>query len=134
MTIGLLLPYFGKLPLTFDIWLSTVSYNDKIDFHLVTDQNIDTQLPANLFVHKMSFSSLRKKIEQRLNTTIKTPYKLCDYKPTYGHLFNDILSSYDYWGYSDIDLVYGDLNDFVKNKTIFGVYDKVFELGAPFIL
>ena len=129
MKIGLIVPYFGKLPCTFQLWLKSAIINNKIDFHLIIDQQIDYKLPPHIIVHKMSFESLQQKIKQSLNTMIKSPYKLCDYKPTYGYLFKDIIKDYDYWGYSDIDLVYGNLTKFINDRRIFGYYDKIFDLG-----
>lgn len=52
-------------------------------------------------------------MSDRLKITFSSklpPYKLCDLKPFYGVIHEDILSKYDYWGDGDIDLVYGDLN------------------------
>ncbi len=129
MKVCLIIPYFGKLPLTFNSWLKSAIVNDGIDFHLITDQTINYNLPSHIIVHKISFDSLQAKIYKTLDATIKSPYKLCDYKPTYGFLFQDILVKYDYWGYSDLDLVYGNLNEFIRNESVFGYYDKIFTKG-----
>jgi hypothetical protein len=40
--------------------------------------------------------------------------KLCDFKPTYGHLFEELLNGWDYWGYTDLDVIYGDLRRFLS--------------------
>lgn len=37
------------------------------------------------------------------------PYSLVEFKPAYGYIFQDYLSSYTHWGYSDVDVVFGDL-------------------------
>ncbi len=37
------------------------------------------------------------------------PYKLVDLKPAYGELFQDKLGEFDFWGYTDMDVLYGDL-------------------------
>lgn len=129
MKIGIVIPYFGKLPDTFNIWLVSAASNLDIDFHLITDQDLNIELPRNIFIHLTSFRELRIKIKATLNADMSSPYKLCDYKPTYGYLFKDILNKYDYWGYSDIDLIYGNLSEFIRDENIFGVYDKIFELG-----
>jgi len=41
------------------------------------------------------------------------PYKVCDFKPIYGFLFGDYLKDYDYWGYCDTDIIFGDLQSFI---------------------
>jgi hypothetical protein len=42
------------------------------------------------------------------------PYKLCDFKPAYGHLFEEFLTGWDYWGYIDLDVIYGDIRRFLS--------------------
>ena len=37
-------------------------------------------------------------------------YKLCGCKPFYGVIHKEELRGYDYWGFGDIDLIYGDLS------------------------
>lgn len=56
------------------------------------------------------------------------PYKLCDYKPTYGVLFAEYLKNYDYWGYIDCDLVFGNLSKYLKNIGI-AEYDRIYSAG-----
>ena len=45
-------------------------------------------------------------------------YKICDFKPAFGKLFEDYLSEYDFWGYSDIDLILGDLTKVLNPATL----------------
>lgn len=127
---ALVVPYFGKLPVVFPYWLKSAVANEKIDFHLITDQIVGFNLAPNIFVHSMEFASLNRRMVELLGASkISSPYKLCDFKPTYGHLFEDILDGYDSWGYSDIDLVFGDLDAQVISPGLLGKYDKVFDLG-----
>lgn len=44
--------------------------------------------------------------------TISHPYKLCDLKPAWCHLYEDYLSEYDFVGYCDIDLIFGTISHF----------------------
>jgi hypothetical protein len=59
---------------------------------------------------------------------LDAPYKLCDYKPTYGYVFADYISQYDYWGYCDVDMIFGNLRHFLT-EDIIGRYDKYYKLG-----
>jgi hypothetical protein len=45
-------------------------------------------------------------------------YKLCDFKPAYGFLFSELLDGYDFWGQSDIDIIYGDIRGFITNEML----------------
>ena len=49
---------------------------------------------------------------------VKNPYKLCDFKPTFGKIFEDYLTGYDFWGYFDIDIIFGQMNDFISDEVL----------------
>lgn len=130
MKIAILVPYFGKLPLSFNDWLVSAIDNKGIDFFIFTDQSIVVDLPHNISVTQLDYTEFKSLFMSKLGILGDfTPYKLCDFKVTYGFVFEEILKKYDYWGYSDIDLVYGDLNKLITRADIFGVYDKIFDLG-----
>jgi hypothetical protein len=40
---------------------------------------------------------------------IRNPYKICDWKPFYGHIFREYLVAYDFWGHCDMDVIWGDI-------------------------
>ena len=63
----------------------------------------------------MSFSKLKELISSKLNLeiTLDIPYKLCDFKPTYGYIFSEYLKKYQFWGHGDEDLVLGDVASFL---------------------
>lgn len=37
------------------------------------------------------------------------PYKICDFKPMFGFIFKEYLKEFDYWGFCDIDTIFGDI-------------------------
>ena len=82
----------------------TAKRNQNIDFLIYTDQNID-QLEIlnaeNIEFKTLSFDDLRKKVQSKFDfkISLKTPYKLCDYKVAYGLIFEEELKDYDYWGF-----------------------------------
>lgn len=55
-------------------------------------------------------------------TKIEYPYKLCDYKPAYGLLFEEILTGYDFWAQTDIDVIFGEIRAFLDSKTLLNDY------------
>lgn len=128
--IGIIVPYFGKLPKFFKYWYESASLNSEVDFHIITDQNVNLNSCSNIFYHKMDFSIFREMVNALLGVKfLRHPYKMCDYKPTYGHLFHNILFDYDFWGYADIDLVFGDLRILFDIPGVFKEYDKILDLG-----
>ncbi len=79
---------------------------------IVTDNEIPDYLPDNVRLVRTSLGKLRESFSRTLgfDAALSTPYKLCDYKPAFGMLFQEHLDGYDFWGHGDIDLVYGDLS------------------------
>ncbi len=121
--------YFGKLHPLFELWLNSCAYNDSFDFILFTDQDVKVDVPSNVSIVYMSFEKLKKHFQSRLDYGIclDTPYKLCDYKPTYGYMFDEFVHGYDYWGYCDMDMIFGDISMFMPDEI--DKYQKISYLG-----
>ena len=69
---------------------------------------------------------------------IKYPYVLVEFKPALGHIFAEFLKGYSHWGYSDLDILFGDLerwitpdelNDFDIVTYGFGDQDRIYLRG-----
>ena len=121
--------YIGKLPDYFNVWLKSCENNKSIDFIIITDQILH-DIPDNVKCINMSLEDLESKFQKKFDFKIKlkTPFKLCDYKPAYGYIFEEELTKYDYWGHCDIDLIFGDLRYFF-NKCNLEKYNKFLPLG-----
>lgn len=125
--VVLILPYFGKLPNYFDLFLYSCSKNINIDFHIYTDQDINCKY-NNVKYTKMSFEELNELSFDKLGVKISSPYKLCDFKPTYGKLFENFIDNYEFWGYCDCDLLFGNLDILLKEELL-NKYDKILSDG-----
>lgn len=126
----LILPYFGKHKNYFQLFLNSVSFNEnEFDLLLFTDNFDNFIKPKNVILNIMSFEDFKTKIQQKFEFKIclNQPYKLCDYKPTYGYVFYDEIKNYKYWGYCDCDLLFGDFK--IIDKLLDDNYDKLFALG-----
>lgn len=126
----LIVPYFGPFNNYFPLWVKTCGNNDDIDWLLFTDQDISFTLPKNIHYYKMTFEEIHNIFSLKLNEDIwlKHPYKLCDYRPYYGYLFEEYLHEYDFWGYCDCDVVFGRISWFLKDE-LFEKYDKILRRG-----
>lgn len=123
-----IIPYFGEaFPKYFDLFLHSVSYNEDYNFIIFSDIQVDRELPRNLELVQMTKEELSKNISTKCKVPfhLLNPYKLCDLKPAYGHIFEDYLNDYDFWGHVDIDLVLGNLNNFLINDDKLDVYDLI---------
>lgn len=46
------------------------------------------------------------------------PYLLVEYKPALGHIFQDYIQGYTHWGYSDLDILFGDLPRWITQEEL----------------
>ena len=121
--------YFGNLRSDFPMWLRTCEANSSIDWIIISDQSC-SYLPKNVRLIKMSFGECRQKIQNKFDFQISldNPYKLCDYKPAYGYIFDEYLKHYDFWGYCDFDMLFGDIRSFITDE-ILDKNDKILQFG-----
>lgn len=113
--IALIVAYYGEYPSYFQNWLGCAKHNQGIDFYVITDSSTEKyDIPHNVKIIRWSFKRLREKFQNQFPFKIwlKTPYKLCDYKLAYGKLLEEYLTDYDWWGYIDMDIIFGDLYKF----------------------
>jgi hypothetical protein len=125
--IAFIIPYFGPLDKFFPVWMHSCKFNSTIDWILITDQSLsEFSIPENLIIHSSSFKALQDQIKNKFNfdTVLTTPYDLCEFKVAYGDLFTDLLKNYDFWGYCDMDVLWGDLRCFITDD-ILSTYEKI---------
>lgn len=123
--------WFGPYHNYFGLWMKSVAWNPTIDFLIVGDTPLPDGAPSNLRHLPMTLEELEAKIRRRLGNEkaiLPSPYKCCDYKAMYGTIFGEELSGYDFWGHCDIDLVFGDLRDFLTEERL-SRYDKIYPNG-----
>lgn len=110
-SIIIITPYFGAWPAWLPFYIESCRWNPSIDWLFYTDCEIPISAPSNMKFVSTSFADYKKMVSERLEIPFDpaSPYKLCDIKPTYGFLHEDEISQYDYFGFGDLDLVYGDL-------------------------
>lgn len=123
--------YFGKLPPYFGFYLKSVKHNPTVNFLLVTDDKTEYDYPENCKVIYKDFSLFKNELQKLFDFEIKCEsfYKLCDYKPCFGSLFYDTVKNYDFWGYADLDLVWGDIRRFMTDEILSSNYDKIQTAG-----
>ncbi len=124
--IVLIIPYFGKLPNSFKYWLISAKYNATIDFFIYTDNPRDVDCPQNVIWKQMKFEEIQKRLSEKIGfeANLKNAYKLCDVKPAYGDIFASDISDYDFWGWCDIDLVFGNIRHFITDELL-SEYEKI---------
>lgn len=125
----IIITYFGILPETIDIFTQSCRNNPEFEWLIFTDCKYNNP-PLNVHFEECTFDEIKDLIRRKLKMqiAIERPYKLCDFRPAFGIIFEDYLKEYDFWGYGDLDVVYGDLSKFITDD-IMDKYDKIYACG-----
>ncbi len=129
MKICLLIPQFGKLPSNIDLWLKSCEYNNKINFLVMSDIKKEN-IPDNVTWIYISFEDFKNLVKEKipLDICFDEPYECCEFRAAYSLIFEEYLNGFEYWGYCDMDLIFGDLEYFFK-KYEYQKYDKFLSQG-----
>ena len=134
MSIIFLCPYFGRIDLGIHtVWLQGCAANPSIKFLFITDDRnaLNVEMPDNVECIFMEWDDCIRLIKSKIDfdVVINSPYKLCDFRPAFGHIFEEYIEGYDFWGHTDSgDTLYGDLRGFLTNDML-RHYDKIHMFG-----
>lgn len=129
---AVIIPYFGIFKPSIVLYLESCNRNPDVDFHIFTDcetpENI--KLNRNIKWISSSLSDVELLIQKKIGFDIRLEkaYKLCDIKPFYGLIFADYLNNYEYWGFGDTDVIYGNLTSFLY-RINYNAWDKINWMG-----
>jgi hypothetical protein len=81
---------------------------------LVGDAPPPHDLPLNVRTATIELKAYRTLIASRLSIdpAWDSAYKICDVRPALGVVHQHEIAPYDYWGYGDLDVIYGDIRHF----------------------
>ncbi len=118
--IGILIPYFGKFPEWSDLFFETLKKNSSIDFIFFTDCETSRYSAPNIFFHKMTFQAYLELVNKKLPVSFQpaNAYKICDLRPLFGYVHEDVLKSYDFYGWTDMDILFGDIRSFYTTEIL----------------
>lgn len=112
------IPYFGQWPAWIDLFIRSCSYNQCVDFLILHDRELPVKsIPSNIILKKFSIEQFKLCAENLLGFKLKNfidNHKVCDFKPFYGLMFKSHLKDYEYWGYCDVDVMFGDLSKVIN--------------------
>ena len=88
-----IIPYFGKLPKTFPIFLKSCAKNPEFNWLIFTNDDTAFDYPLNVSVVHMTLDELSSLADKKLGfkVALDKAYKLCDFKPAYGFIFEDYI-------------------------------------------
>jgi hypothetical protein len=115
-----LMPYFGVFPEWFAFYLESCRWNPTIDWLFFTDCLIPENYPSNVRFIQTSFEEYQQLVSERLGINFKpeSSYKICDIRPAFGHVHQEYIEGYDYFGFGDVDVIYGNLREFYTDEVL----------------
>lgn len=128
--IAFIIPYFGKFNNYFNLWLESCRNNPTVDWFILTDNKDNFDFPEN--VHKIA--TTLEQVRQHFSSVfgfevaLAKPYKLCDMKPSYVYVFQDLVKDYDFCGWCDVDLIWGNIRSFLADEVLDN-YDMISRWG-----
>lgn len=141
MKVCLIQVWFGPIPDYFWYHYETTKNIKGFDFLFFTDQdlvldsvNYKVINTTKKIIEDLLSACLNKKVE------IKSNKKTCDLKASFGDIFKEFISGYDYYGVYDLDTLFGDIynftNEFLGEYDVITIADEVYHnrLSGPFLL
>ena len=93
--------------------------NADVQWIIYTDVDVAGPVPPNITIKPTTVADLNQRCSERLGTNIDIQRrKLCDLKITYGIVFADDLAPFDFWGCSDLDIIWGDIRRFATDARL----------------
>jgi hypothetical protein len=120
-SIVFLICWSGYYPWYFPYFLHSCRYNPDIDFLIFTDNTgSKLDLPANVKIIPYSIEQFKANVAKMMGfeVAVESGYKFCDFKPAYGFIFSEWMKNYDFWGYCDVDVIFGNIRAFMTNELL----------------
>lgn len=111
-----IIPWFGAFPAWMDAFLTSCAPVKQVEWLILHDAPTPAEGPANVKFTSISWEEYRKRFSDRcgINLPSHPDYKMCDAKVFLGTVFEEAFAGYDYFGWGDLDLVYGELDAFLE--------------------
>jgi hypothetical protein len=120
-SIAIVVAFFGQAPLWLPAFLLSCRENRDVQWLLYTDFDVTSATPANVTVKYLEVGDLNLRSSEVLGTKIeirRSLAKVNDLKPAFGLIFADDLQPFDYWAYSDLDIIWGNIRHFVTDSLL----------------
>lgn len=108
----LIAPWFGPWPVWINLYLESCRWNDWVTWLIPTDQDPPENQPPNAIFQPMTTEELFERAGDLTGLDLRghPAYKLCDIRPVFGTLFEDDIAGHSHFGYTDHDIIYGQLS------------------------
>ena len=120
--IRMILIWFGDFPDFFSYFLKSIGENALFNLLILSDREVNLELPTNVEYKKFTIAEFNQLSSEKLgfDITIQDPYKICDFKPVFGLIFDEFIRDSDFWGYCDMDMIPGNVSRFINESQLAG--------------
>jgi hypothetical protein len=139
--IAIVIVFIGPPPVWLPAFVRSCRANPDVQWLIYTDFNAPASLPSNISVTRVDLRALNERASDALGVRLQigaaSLRKLCDLKPAYGLMFADDLKPFEWWAYSDLDIVWGDIGGFVTDDLLERhniISSRQRKVGGPFTL
>jgi hypothetical protein len=110
--------YFGRWPPWMNFFVESCKWNPDVRWLIYTDCGEPENRADNIEYVHISFDDYKALVRERLGIAFDPahPYKICDLRPAYGALYEREIAGYPFFGYSDIDVIFGDISGFYGER------------------
>ena len=119
-SIAIVNTFFGPAPAWLPAFFRSCQGNPDVRWLIYADFDVPT--PANVTIRPLTLDEFNERASAAVGTAITIERarirKICDFKPVYGLMFADDLREYDWWAFSDLDVVWGDIRRFVTDDLL----------------
>ncbi|WP_411846128.1 DUF6625 family protein [Roseibacillus persicicus] len=130
--VWIVICYFGDVPDSLSLWLESCGRNSDYEWLLVNDFGItNSNFPANVRSVQSSLEEVKELFSSYLALdvlSLENAYKLNDFKPLYWVFLEELEIDYDFWGYCDLDLMFGRIGNFIDDS-LYEEYDRILGQG-----
>jgi hypothetical protein len=116
----MLIPYFGKWPEWMDLFVESCKWNPSVRWRIYTNCGEPENKADNVEYVHLSFDDYKALVRERLGIAFDppAPYKLCDLRPCLGYVHERDIADFRFFGYGDIDVIYGNISDFYTDNVL----------------
>jgi len=116
----ILIPYFGRWSQWIELFVESCKWNPEVHWRIYTDCGEPQNKAANIDYVHLSLGEYITLIQSRLGIRCEwsDPYKLCEIKPCLGHVHEADVEGYLFFGYGDIDVIYGNIRAFYTDALL----------------
>lgn len=119
-SIIVIIDYFGSWPEWFPIFLESCRWNPTIKWRINSNCLYNDSGVPNVEICQMTREEYIDQVKRTLNINFapNDDYKLCDLRPAYGVLHYEAIRNYDFYGYGDLDVIYGNIRKFYTDQVL----------------